>query len=194
MFKKWVQIALSILFCLLLVACNTNSDIDIVQEDVKETMKPDLTLQDEKIIFSFKLEDSDKIVTIASSNTNDYLVLRMGTNEKIDLEYPQNKTHSWDDFEYVYYFRGGGAVNHGLEYDNLSFRIGELEYSVYYEYSAISGEYELGLLFFEQVIEGDKIIFLGETTKLKGDLNSMIGTLGDLYDTKVYKNPLSMKK
>lgn len=140
-----------------------------------------LCLLSEEIIISFKFVDSDKILTVAASKEQDYLVCRMGTKDAIELEFPQDKTNSWDQFEYSYYMRGGGPENLGMSFDHLSFETDSFSYEVYYEYNSADEEQLVGLHISEKGKESNMV-------NLKGDIDSVIGGLDQLQDTKIKKS------
>jgi hypothetical protein len=122
------------------------------------------------------MQKSNKSVAICKSklDKNSYLVYRYGTFDNIELEYPQNKQNSWEKFQYNYYFRAGMA-NASLDLNNLIFNNGPWTYTIYEEY-----------------VEDDNIVGVrlknNETNKkydLKGDLNTIKGSLSELRDTKI---------
>lgn len=154
-------------------------------------MDSNLCISGERIIVSFKFEDSDKILTIVTAKELDYLVCRMGTKEAIELEFPKNKINSWDQFCYQYYSRGGGFQNIAMTFDYLCFETDSFEYTVFHKsYAVDEDQYEndIGLV----ITDKESIREKGEAdaTKIvmKGNFNSMMGSLDKLRDTKIKKN------
>ncbi len=51
-----------------------------------------LCTADEIVLFSFKVEDSQKVLSICEEKNKSYIVYRYGTKDNIELEYPEDKT------------------------------------------------------------------------------------------------------
>ena len=190
---------LFLLFMLVLTACSVQRTFpsDTVQiEDspvvqIEEFSQPNLNMKvdsnlcllDEEIVFSFKFVNSDKLLTVATSKKEDYLVCRIGTKDAVELEFPSEKADSWNQFYYSYYLRGGGAENKGLDLDYLSFTIDSLCYEIYHEYAAANEEYSVGFM----IIDLGSISENGAAdtmTKIQGDNSSILGSLKKLHETK----------
>lgn len=58
-----------------------------------------LCLPGERLAFGFSTEDGKK-VAVCIADEADYLVVRYGTRDKVEMEYPQNKCGSWQRFTY----------------------------------------------------------------------------------------------
>jgi len=128
-----------------------------------------LKMPDEKVLFSFKLKNSSKIVLICTGKNDEYLVYRFGNKEKVELQYPSVlNTKSWNLFHYSGYSRGGGAKNDATEQHSLSFSTNKVTYKVYDDWD--SGE-NRGEAFVTVVINGKE-------TKIKGEASSKKGSLG----------------
>jgi hypothetical protein len=124
------------------------TEISNVQtEDIQEVIyKENLCTDDEEVLFSFKLADSPKTISVCISNTQpDYITCRIGTPNNIDLEFPENKEGSWSEFTYSYYFRGGGAGNEGMDLNYLSFEYDGYKYVIYEEYIAENNTKTVGV-------------------------------------------------
>ena len=105
-----------------------------------------LCTEDEEILFSFKAENSDKILSVCISKTaQEYIVYRFGTKEKVELEFPEDKADSWSQFVYSYYLRGGGKENEGMDMNYLMFENGGYEYEIYQEYTAVDESTKVGV-------------------------------------------------
>lgn len=102
---------------------------------VNNQLDKDLCAYNENVVVSFKIQNSDKRVTICAADDNGYIVFRLGSSEKVDVEYPADKTSSWELFTYSYYLRGGIA-NAGLDSNNLHFEDETNIYWMIQEYSA----------------------------------------------------------
>lgn len=131
------------------------------------TYDGNLCLDTENLIFSFQTEKSGKTVSLCTSKDNRYIVYRFGTKDNVELEFPQVKETSWDQFTYSHYLRGGGADNSGLELDSLKFENNGYEYEVYQEYDATSGETLTGVRVTEQAS--------GKVTDIRGAADTVIG-------------------
>ncbi len=129
----------------------------------------------ERVVFSFQMAGSDKVATIAMSEKEPgYIVYRYGVREKIELEYPRQKSGSWKLFSYSYYLRGGGAANAGLDLNALSFTNSVFTYTVYWDYSAEDDSTTVGIRV--------KNLKTGKEVDLPGVLSSVIGSLVDLRE------------
>jgi len=96
----------------------------------------------EKVVISFAIEDSDKVLTVATANDGSYIVYRFGKENAIELEYPANfddsdtdDSNSWDKFTHKYHVRDVGDNGLALEMSYLEFRNYGYTYRVYDAYS-----------------------------------------------------------
>ncbi|MFZ3171339.1 MAG: hypothetical protein WA118_05100 [Carboxydocellales bacterium] len=143
--------------------------------NMKKEYKKNLSTEDEDLLFSFKIADSPKILSVClSKKQSDYIVYRFGTKDKIELEFPENKSDSWNKFTYSYYLRGGGKENEGMELNYLSFENGGNEYQIYHEYTAEDGSTIVGIKITEKATN--------KVTDIKGLSNSIEGSLINLRD------------
>ena len=132
-----------------------------------------LCLKNEKILISFQMLTSKKILSICISKSEpSYIVYRFGTKENIELEFPKDLENSWKLFIYSYYFRGGGAENEGMDLNYLKFKTSKFEYEIYEEYSALENKEIIGIKI--------KNINTKKEWDLKGDISTLKGSLVDL--------------
>lgn len=159
--------------------------------NMAKELDDNLCMPNEELIYSFKLSNSEKKVTIAISELQDYLVCRTGTQDNVELEFPAEKNKSWDQFSYNYYRRGGGIENLALSYDELIFQTDTSEYTILYEISAVSdreSESQVCLI----ITDKESIDKKGKSDAIKivteGDLDSIKGNIDKLLDSKIKKN------
>jgi hypothetical protein len=132
-----------------------------------------LVKENERVLFSFPVINSRKIVTIGlSTNQPEYIVYRFGTRDKIELEFPKDKIDSWGQFLFSYYFRGGGRVNEGLDLNYLIFTNEDYTYTVFQEYDAVDQTGNIGVR-----IRNNKTAIEYE---MNGDASSCVGSLFNL--------------
>lgn len=122
-------------------------------------------------LYSFRTFEGKKL-SICKDTLDDYLIYRYGTEEKVELEFPKDKSKSWDLFRYNYYLRGGGIQNEGMDENNLSFTIGKYEYKIYDNYYSRGELYETGIVVFDAENYVEKT-FKGEIDSKKGSLMSL---------------------
>ncbi len=139
----------------------------------KTTYTP-LLFDNEQNIFSFRVQKSLKIMTIAISKNPDYIVYRFGTEDHIELEFPKEKKNSWSRFTYAWYLRGGGIQNAGLDLDYLRFVNNGYQYEVYSEYSAEGNGTDVGVR-----ITNEKT---NEIWTINGDASTVTGSLINFRD------------
>jgi len=138
----------------------------------------DLCTSNEDVLFSFKVVDSQKTLSVCVAKNDDYIVYRFGTKDNVELEYPANRGDSWINFTYSYYLRGGGAENAGLDLYYLSFENSGYAYEIYQEYDAASNLTNVGVKV--------TVISTGNVTDIKGQSDSVKGSLLSLRgNTKV---------
>jgi hypothetical protein len=135
--------------------------------DPDHTYDGNLCLDTENLIFSFHTEKSGKTVSLCISKDERYIVYRFGTKDNVELEFPQDRETSWDQFTYSHYLRGGGADNAGLELDSLKFENDGYGYEVYQEYDGVSGETLTGVRATEEAS--------GKVTDIRGAADTAIG-------------------
>ncbi len=76
---------------------------DNPSETTNSTIKCDnqLCTADENVLFSFKVENSQKVLSICEAKNKSYIVYRYGTMDNIELEYPEDRTPC-SGFSYYY--------------------------------------------------------------------------------------------
>lgn len=139
-----------------------------------------LCLDTEIWLISFRIDHSEKRVSVCVSNDDDpYLVYRFGTMNHIEMEYPPQEKNSWDNFSYFYDLSEGSSGNNETDMNFLSFTSNGYEYKIYENYDASS----------EIPIIGVEVTDLstGEKTDIKGNSNSLIGSLTGLRYSKYIK-------
>lgn len=162
----------------------TDSDIPKSENDKEETLDTHLCKENEEVLFSFQVLNSDKTASICILKSQpDYIVYRFGTKDNIELEYPKNRdSDSWSKFTYSYYLRGGGTDNEGVDFNYLTFDNGGYEYQIYSEYSAADDETGVGIM----VTKLDS----GAVTDIEGKSDSIMGSLITLRDNQKIKTEL----
>jgi hypothetical protein len=92
-----------------------------------------LCAADERVIFSCVLRQPAKIVSMCASkdltNEKGYLQYRFGMPEKIELEFPQDRTNTQRQFEYSHYFRAR------VDMTEINFTVNGVSYSVFDDYN-----------------------------------------------------------
>ena len=135
-----------------------------------------LNKKNEDIVFSFRLE-SKKWVSVCREKEGKYIVYRIGTKDKIELQIPTVlDTSSWNRFRFSGYSRGGGKENAAMHFGYLSFGIKGIGYEVYQLWNSQDSIEHCGLY----------VIVDGKMTELKGGVESEKGNLVNLlYEPKI---------
>ncbi|WP_313563662.1 XAC2610-related protein [Ruminiclostridium cellobioparum] len=158
-------------------ACDDLSDSDTIAK-IKYT--DDLCTDNENVLFSFKIADSAKTLSVCQSKTKPaFIVYRFGSKDKIELEFPENKADSWSKFTYSYYLRGGGADNEGMDLNYLSFESGGYKYKIYQEFTVEDNMTNVGIKITDKATNKE--------TDIKGLSNSIEGSLINLREDKRIK-------
>lgn len=96
-----------------------------------------LCLNHEQTVFSCRTRQASKYVSVCASKPlekpDGYLQYRFGSRQKVELEYPSEKTGSIDRFRYSHYFR------YQVDRTELTFRIGAYRYSIFSDYEGDAG-------------------------------------------------------
>lgn len=145
----------------------------------------EFSLTNETILFSFKTSQ-EKMVVLAADTADRYMVFRMGTDEKTELEFPENKTESWKKFSYSYYLRGGGADNEGLDLNYVFFTLENKRFVIYSNYSASDDKHLSGLRIIDLSTK-NTVVWAGESGSETGSLislrdNNLITHSDELFD------------
>ncbi|UII77648.1 hypothetical protein LV716_07735 [Flagellimonas sp. HMM57] len=132
-------------------------------------------LSNEKVLFEFKTTKGKELV-IAMDSNEEYLVYRYGSENNIELEFPENLGTSWNKFKNSWYFRGGGVQNDAMDIDYLYFDKDGYRYIVFQESYAKS----------EVIQYGIKVINLKTSKKtiIKADPETVKGSLSIFRDMK----------
>lgn len=158
---------------------SSNNSI-LLNSNKKNEYSENLCKDTEKILFSFKTEKTNKIMSLCVSNNQpDYIIYRFGTKENIELEYPNNINESWGQFTYSYYLRGGGKENAGLDLNYLTFAKDNYEYKIYQEYDAEKDLTNVGI----RIKDKDN----SREVEITGQANTVIGNLLELRENRKIK-------
>lgn len=131
-------------------------------------------LPNEEVIYSFETKNGKKM-SLVKDKTNKYIQYRFGTKNKVEMEFPAERTkESWKKFHYNSYWRGGGIQNAGMEIDNLSFNNNGYDYLLFRTYHAEGEVYTAGI-----IIKDKK----GKETRIKGNYKTVEGCICNLQDT-----------
>lgn len=132
----------------------------------------------ENTVFAFQLENN-KWVTVSKEKGGAYLVYRLGTKDKIEMQVPPVlDTSSWSRFKFSGYNRGGGKENAAMYFGYLSFGTKGVGYEVYQLWNSEDSIEHCGLY----------VIADGKLTDMKGKPESKKGNLVDLlYEDKIKK-------
>ena len=132
-----------------------------------------LCRDNEEIIFSFTLNNSKKSACLCKDKNGKYLVYRFGTNDKVELQYPNIlDTSSWKAFILDGQKRFGDKANAGFADYSLSFENDNVIYILFDSWSDEDGSKEIGI----------KVNKKGKETILKGNYKTKKGTLLRLDD------------
>lgn len=103
---------------------------DNPSETTNSTIKCDnqLCTADENVLFSFKAENSQKILSICEAKNKSYIVYRYGTKDNIELEYPEDKT-SCSGFSYYYNDTPPNVPTKYLSFENRGYSYVISEYN-----------------------------------------------------------------
>ncbi len=194
--KKMKVIALLVLIvsvCFGLIGCTINEDItesvDQVDSINNEKTYTDesivgqsgenasqskynefLQKENEEIIISFSIADSDKVVTLCVSKEEpSYIVYRFGTTKNVEFEFPENLVDSWSKFTYSYYLRGGSKENEGLDLNYVMFEYAGKRYEIFQEYTSENDSTDVGIRIID-LTTNDESISKASEDSIKGDL------------------------
>ena len=145
--------------------------------EIAEHYDDNLCAADEELLVSIPIADSEKKLSVCIGA--DYIVYRFGTGDKIELEYPADKTSSWNDFTYTYYLRGGGKENQGMDSNHLIFENNGYHYSIYQVYTAEDDSTEAGIIVTDLTSKKE--------TDIRGNAGEMTGSLVSLRDNEKIK-------
>lgn len=140
-----------------------------VTKPAENIYKEDLSAEGETVLFSFRVSDTKKILSICMAEDQSYIVYRFGTADNIELEFPKDTADSFSSFHYSYYLRGGGPQNAGLDLNHLNFNNENYTYQVYDEYEAESGIRAVGV----RVTDDET----AKETDIAGDIDSVTGSM-----------------
>lgn len=130
--KRRTRLIAFVVFPILAIAVSAfSADSKLAQPRKGETKT--LCAADERVIFSCVLRQPAKIVSMCASKdlTNDkgYLQYRFGMTGKIELEFPQDRTNTQQQFEYSHYFRAR------VDMTEINFTVNGVSYSVFDDYN-----------------------------------------------------------
>jgi hypothetical protein len=118
-------------------------------------------------------------MVLAKDSSEQYIIYRYGTKNKIELEFPEKTKESWSKFTYSYYLRGGGSENEGLDLNNVSFYINDFNYIIYDSFSASNDKTSCGIKIVNLITK--------KTINIDGNDKSDRGTLIGLRKNEMIK-------
>ena len=139
------------------------------------TIGQNYILENEQVLLEFNTQNNKKLI-IAKDNSDKYLIYRYGTKDKIEFEYPNNKSDSWKKFKFSSYLRGGGKTNEGMDLNYLYFQVDNYKYVIYEEYFAETEQTNYGI----KVIDSNS----EKITNIKADKKTIKGNLFIFRDNK----------
>ncbi len=161
----------------------SNTTSPSADTETKIEYKENVCTDNEEVLFSFKLANSPKTLSVCVSKTQqDYIIYRFGTKDKIELEFPENKADSWSKFTYSYYLRGGGAGNEGMDLNYLSFENNGYSYKIYQEFTTEDNKTNVGIKIIDKATNKE--------TDIKGLSDSIEGSLINLRENEKIKTEI----
>jgi hypothetical protein len=159
----------------------SQNTIDRELTNTKNNYNDDLCVDNEEVLYSFKIENSSKVLSLCVSKTQpDYMVYRFGTKDNIELEYPDNKDSSWENYTYSH------VSNDGDDNYYLIFENGGYSYKIYEKYNVTKDVgRSAGVIITNQATS--------KQTVITGIPSSIKGTLKNLGDNKKIKVDNSLK-
>lgn len=140
----------------------------------------------EKLIVSFQIKNSSKLLSVCEGPKESYLVYRFGKKDKIELEYPEKKDlTSWKKFQYSGYYRGGGFENSAMSLYYLSFSNKGVKYTIFQGSSVLDKEGNENRVVNIEINKDSSF-----TKTLEGDIATIQGSLSLIKEEKLSKyNP-----
>lgn len=146
------------------------------ENELQSEYNESLQKENEEIIISFSIVDSDKAVALCVSKEEpSYIVYRFGTSENVEFVFPEDLVDSWDKFTYSYYLRGGSRENEGLDLNYLTFENNGTEYEIFQEYSSENDSSDVGVritdltTYEETILKASKDSIRGDLIELRGN-------------------------
>jgi len=93
------------------------------------TSAQNLMLENEISIFNFKTKKG-KIVSLSKDKNDEYIIYRYGTEQNIELEFPEKNNESWTKFKFNSLSKHGGKENSGMEICNVMFENENSQYII----------------------------------------------------------------
>ena len=130
--KRRTRLIAFVVFPILAIAVSAfSADSKLAQPRKAETKT--LCAADERVIFSCTLRQPVKIVSVCAAkdltNEKGYLQYRFGLPGKVELEFPQDRTNTQQQFEYSHYFRAR------VDMTEINFTVNGVRYSVFDDYN-----------------------------------------------------------
>ncbi|MBP1756529.1 MAG: hypothetical protein H6Q59_2927 [Firmicutes bacterium] len=124
-----------------------NAALEITEAVDFQELDNNLCGENEELVFGFPIAGSKKRLAVCIGGTSqEYITYRFGTKDKVEFEFPEEQSDSWNKFIYSYYLRGGQKENEGLDLNYLTFENDGFQYKIYQETAAESGKTEVGIL------------------------------------------------
>ncbi len=127
-------------------------------------------LPNEQEVFSFFTLEGNKIV-LARDTSDAYTIFRLGTEKRVEQQYPDIASGNFELLKYVFYFRGGGSSNEGMDLNFITYKTYYNRYLIYDTWEAIEDKREVGVKIMDR--EGKLL------KQMEADPKTIRGTLVD---------------
>lgn len=131
-------------------------------------------LSEEEIVYSFETVNG-KSIAVCKNKKTALLVFRMGTKDKMELQFPAEANENEKVFSYSHYMRGGGESNEAIDLNYLYFVYRGIKYVVYETSYAKENKVNSGIKMID--------ISTAKVTDLKGLEKTKRGSLIALRDS-----------
>ena len=125
--------ALAFALIVFLVAAFPSQNSSSAPSQARSLQAGTLCSSDERVIFSCQIRRPAKIVSLCASKNltseRGYLQYRFGVPEKIELEFPKDRTGTKQKFQYTHYFRAQ------VDLTEIGFTINGYEYQITDDYN-----------------------------------------------------------
>lgn len=98
----------------------------------------------ETLVFGFRTDDGKRVALMMAEDEST-MVCRIYQDERLVLDYPEDRSRGFSAFTKSGYFRGGGPGNAGLDLNYCHFEQAGDHYKLYDEYSAEDDATRIGI-------------------------------------------------
>ncbi len=143
----------------------------LVDDQYESANEEDFIKINEKLVMEFNTLSGKRLV-IAADKNGKYIVYRFGTQDHVELQFPNDLNHSYTAFKMSTETQEKKAPPSGFSYTQIHFSNGGFTYNIFNQFEENGNIVKSGLII-EDLKSGKKSLIRADINSLKGSLDNL---------------------